>query len=131
MKPFRAPPAPRVSTLLRASLLLVLALLCADLPLTPESSPAHLQRPCAQHAAPTAALDPPRASDGGADIAGGSLLHRDRRRPVTTTAGLPGPPPVTRTAALAAPPAGRPGDADTRPRPLAAHDSSTLQVFRC
>ncbi|MFK0215563.1 hypothetical protein [Streptomyces sp. NPDC090298] len=131
MRSFHASSAPRASTLLRASLLLVLALLCADLPLTSESSPALPQRPCAQHSASTAALDSPRAADDGADAAGGSVLHRDRRRPVTTTVALAGPPPVTRTAALADPPSGRPGVADARPRPQALHDASALQVFRC
>ncbi|MFE5591421.1 hypothetical protein [Streptomyces sp. NPDC056549] len=121
----------RLSAALRASLLLVLALVCADLPLTPAASATQLHRPCAQHAVPTAAFESAHAGNGDADITSGSVFHRDRRRPVTATAGPPGSPPVTRAAPPADPSAGRPGGADTRPRPFGPHDPSALQVFRC
>ncbi|MFC8276744.1 hypothetical protein ACFUJR_30300 [Streptomyces sp. NPDC057271] len=122
----------RVSSALRAGLLFVLALVCAGLPLTPVGSTTHLPRPCAQHVAPAAAFESAHAGGGEADIPGGSVLHRDRRRPVTATAGLPGPPLVSRDVApLADSPTGRPGGTETRPRPHDRHDSSALQVFRC
>ncbi|MFD0142545.1 MULTISPECIES: hypothetical protein [unclassified Streptomyces] len=121
----------RVSAALRAALLLLLALVCAGLPLTPLASATQLPRPCAQQVAPTSAFESTHAGGGEAGIPGGSVLHRDRRRPVTATAGLPGPPPVARAVPLADPPAVRPGGTDTRPRPHDRHDSSALQVFRC
>ncbi|MEU6988489.1 hypothetical protein ABZ946_34585 [Streptomyces sp. NPDC046324] len=121
----------RVSTALRAVLLLVLALVCAGLPLTPVGSATQLHRSCTHHVAPAAAFESAHAGGGEADIPSGSVLHRDRRRPVSATAGLPGPPLVARAAPVADPPAGSPGGTDTRPRPLAPHDSSALQVFRC
>ncbi|WP_426368504.1 hypothetical protein [Streptomyces sp. E-08] len=121
----------RLSAALRASLLLVLALLCADLPLTLAGSATQLHRPCAQHAVPIVAFESGQAGTGDADITSGSVLHRDRRRPVTATAGLPGSPPGTRVVPLAVPPVVRPGGTDTRPRPLGPHDPSALQVFRC
>ncbi|WP_329112671.1 hypothetical protein [Streptomyces sp. NBC_01353] len=121
----------RVSAALRTALLLVLALVCAGLQLTPVGSATQLHRPCPQHVAPAAAFEFAYTGGGEADSSRGSVLHRDRRRPVTATAGLPGPPLVARAAPLADPPAGCPGGMDTRPRPFAAHDSSALQVFRC
>ncbi|MGW8766124.1 hypothetical protein ACWGN5_26930 [Streptomyces sp. NPDC055815] len=124
-------PSVRVSAALRAALLLVLALVCTGLHLTPAGSATQLHRTCAQNAAPTAAFESGYAGGCDADSPGGSVLHRDRRRPVTAAAGLPGPPPVARAVPLADPPAGRAHGADTRPRPLGPHDSSALQVFRC
>ncbi|MFF5933708.1 hypothetical protein [Streptomyces sp. NPDC012508] len=121
----------RVSAALRTALLLVLALVCAGLQLTPVGPATQLHRPSPQHVAPAAAFESAHAGGGEADIPSGSVLHRDRRRPVTATAGLSGPALVARAAPLADPPASRPGGWDTRPRPLDSHDSSALQVFLC
>ncbi|WP_369141923.1 hypothetical protein [Streptomyces sp. R44] len=120
-----------VSAILRAALLLVLAFLCAGLPLTPAGSATQVHGPCAQKVAPTAAFESAHAGGCDADSPGRSVLHRDRRRPVTAAADLPGPPLVARAVPLADPPVGRPRGADTRPRPLGADDPSALQVFRC
>ncbi|MFF8510614.1 hypothetical protein ACF064_21250 [Streptomyces sp. NPDC015492] len=121
----------RLSAVLRAALLLVLALACGGPPPAPAGPAASLQRPCAQQVAPTAAAESSHTGGGEADAPGGSALHRDRRRPVTLTVALPGHPPATRATPLADLTADRPGGADPRPRPLASRDSATLQVFRC
>ncbi|MFE5944734.1 hypothetical protein ACWCQ0_51755 [Streptomyces massasporeus] len=123
----------RTSAALRATLLLVLALVCGTFVLpTPTGPSPPLEQPRVQQAAPATAYESVPAGEGEADAPRGSVLHRDRRRAGTAAAGPPGPPPlVTRTAPLAAPPAGRTGGPDTRPRPLSAHDSSALQVFLC
>ncbi|MCB8905480.1 MULTISPECIES: hypothetical protein [unclassified Streptomyces] len=123
----------RTSAALRAALLLVLALVCGTFVLpTPAGPLPQLERPRVQQAAPAAAYESVHAGGGEADAPRGSVLHRDRRRAGTAAAGPPGPPPlVTRTAPLTDPPTGRTGGPDTRPRPLAAHDSSALQVFLC
>ncbi|MEU3690649.1 hypothetical protein [Streptomyces narbonensis] len=120
----------RTSVTLRATLLLVLALVCGTCVLpTPAGPASQPQQPRVQHAASIAACESAHAGEGEADAPRGSVVHRDRRRAVTAPAGPPGPPPlVTRAAPSTDPPAGRP---DSRPRPLAAHDSAALQVFLC
>ncbi|MFD3943697.1 hypothetical protein [Streptomyces sp. NPDC058579] len=121
----------RASVALRATLLLVLALLGGTWVLPTHA--AGLAAPQLQQATPAAAYEAAHAGGGEVEAPRGSVLHRDRRRAVTAPAGPPGPPPlVTRTApALTDPSAGRTGGPDARPRPLAAHDSSALQVFLC
>ncbi|MFC9343324.1 hypothetical protein ACFT0G_24080 [Streptomyces sp. NPDC057020] len=123
----------RASAVVRAALLLVLALVCGTFVLpTPAGPSLQPGQPRVQQAASAAAYESAHAGDGEADAPRGSVLHRDRRRAGAAAAGPPGPPPVlTRTAPFTDPPAGRTGGADSRPRPLAAHDSSTLQVFLC
>ncbi|MFF5923256.1 hypothetical protein ACFY8C_33795 [Streptomyces flavochromogenes] len=121
----------RTSAALRTTLLLVLALVCGTFALPTPAGP-QPEPPRVQQVAPAEAYESAHASGGESDAPRGSVLHRDRRRSGTTAAGPPGPPPlVTRTAPLTDPPAGRTGGPDTRPRPLAAHDSSALQVFLC
>ncbi|MFI8423949.1 hypothetical protein [Streptomyces sp. NPDC085479] len=129
----RTPPA------LRTTLLLLLALVCGACGLAVPSGPAspgsapQLQQPRVQQSAPAAAYESAHTGGGEADAPRGSVLHGDRRRAVPTPAGAPGPQPlVTRAAGPFTDPAsGRTGGPDSRPRPLAAHDSSALQVFRC
>ncbi|MGW2302628.1 hypothetical protein [Streptomyces sp. NPDC001809] len=121
----------RLSAVLRTALLLVLALACGGPPPTPAGPAASLQRPCAQQVAPTASAESSYDGRGEADAPGGAALHRDRRRPVTVTAGLPGHPPATRATPLADLTADRPGGAGSRSRPPVSHDAATLQVFRC
>ncbi|MFE2015980.1 hypothetical protein [Streptomyces sp. NPDC059491] len=121
----------RVAAALRAAFLLVLALVCAGLHLTPAGSATQLHRPCAQNVATAAEFESAQAGGGEAEAPGGNVLHRGRRRPPTSTSVPPRPPLVTRAAPLAETPVGRPRGADARPRPLAPHDSSALQVFRC
>ncbi|MDV5143727.1 hypothetical protein R1T08_05410 [Streptomyces sp. SBC-4] len=124
----------RTSVAVRSTLLLVLALVCGTCALpTPAGPVPQLQQPRVQHAALTPAYEFSYAGGGEVEAPRGSVVHRDRRRAVTAPAGPLGPPSlVTRTAPLADPPAGRTGGRpDTRPRPLAAHDSSALQVFLC
>ncbi|MEU3749011.1 MULTISPECIES: hypothetical protein [Streptomyces] len=123
-------PFVRTSVALRATLLLVLALVSGTCllptPVGPASQP---QQPRVQHAASVVTYESVHAGEGEADAPRGSVGHRDRRRAVTASAGPPGPPPlVSRAAPFTDLPAGGP---DTRPRPLAAHDSSVLQVFLC
>ncbi|MFD9034436.1 hypothetical protein ACFVZW_25335 [Streptomyces sp. NPDC059567] len=126
-------PSVRTSVALRATLLLVLALVCGTCVLpTPAGPVPQLQQSRLLAVAPAAAYESAHAGGGEADAPGGSALHRDRRRAVTAPAGPSGPPSlVTRTAPLTDPPAGRTGGPDTRPRPLAAHGSPALQVFLC
>ncbi|MFJ2931557.1 hypothetical protein ACIO8G_02200 [Streptomyces sp. NPDC087219] len=123
----------RTSAVLRATLLLVLALVCGTFVLpTPAGPSPQLEQPRVQQAESAVAYESAHAGGGEADASRSSVLHRDRRRTGTTAAGPPGPPPlVTRTAPLTDPPAGPAGGPDTRPRPFAAHDSSALQVFLC
>ncbi|MFE5488187.1 hypothetical protein [Streptomyces sp. NPDC056527] len=128
-------PSVRMSVALRATLLLVLALLCGTSALPTLAGPApQLQQlqPRVQQLAPAPAYESAHAGGGEADTPGSSAFHRDRRRAVTAPAGPPGPPSlVTRAAPLTDPPGGRTGGPDTRSRPLAAHDPSALQVFLC
>ncbi|MBP2586607.1 hypothetical protein J3A78_007085 [Streptomyces sp. PvR006] len=123
----------RASAVVRAALLLVLALVCGTFVLpTPAGPSPQLEQPRAQQAASATAHEARHAGGDEADTPRGSVLHRDRRRAGAAAAGPPGPPPVlTRTAPFTDPPAGRTGGADSRPRPLAAHDPSALQVFLC
>ncbi|MFF9912357.1 hypothetical protein [Streptomyces sp. NPDC013457] len=121
----------RVSATLRAALLYALVLVCAGLSLSPVASATQLPRPCAQQVAPAAAFESAHAGGGEADTSDGSVLHRDRRRPLAANAGLPCLPAVTRTVPLVDASAARPGGTDTGPRPNDRHDSSALQVFRC
>ncbi|MFD3992902.1 hypothetical protein [Streptomyces sp. NPDC058583] len=123
----------RTSAALRATLLLVLALVCGTFVLpTPAGPSIQLEQPRVPQALSAVAPESAHAGGSEADAPRGSVLHRDRRRAGTAAAGPPGPPPlVTRTAPLTDPPAGRTGGPDTRPRPFAAHDSSALQVFLC
>ena len=126
----------------RATLLLVLALVCGTCVLPAPAGPLpQPQQPRLQHAAsaasagpaaPTSSYETAYAAGGEADAPRGSVVHRDRRRAVTAPAGPPGPPPLTtRTALLTEPSAGRTGGPDTRSRPSVARDSSALQVFLC
>ncbi|MFH8712716.1 hypothetical protein OHB11_33375 [Streptomyces zaomyceticus] len=123
----------------RATLLLVLALVCGTCVLPAPAGPLpQPQQPRLQHAAsagpaaPTSSYETAYAAGGEADAPRGSVVHRDRRRVVTAPAGPPGPPPLTtRTALLTEPSAGRTGGPDTRSRPSVARDSSALQVFLC
>ncbi|MGW4050347.1 hypothetical protein ACWENA_05910 [Streptomyces sp. NPDC004779] len=133
MPSVRTPPA------LRAVLLLLLALVCGTCALstptgpTPTGSAPPLQQPRVQQAVPAAAHEPGHAGGGEADAPRGSVLHGDRRRAVPAPTGAPGPQPlVTRTATpFADRGTGRTGGSDSRPRPLAGHDPSALQVFLC
>ncbi|MEU4269857.1 hypothetical protein [Streptomyces sp. NPDC026092] len=123
----------RVSVALRATLLLVLALLCGTCVLpTSAAGPVvpQLQQPRVQQAASAVAYESAHAGGGEVDAPRGSVLPRDRRRAVTAPVGPPGPPPLV---ARTSPPLTHPsaGGPDTRPRPLAAHEPSALQVFLC
>ncbi|MFB7368942.1 hypothetical protein ACFC0D_03760 [Streptomyces sp. NPDC056222] len=126
-------PSVRTSVALRATLLLIIALVCGTCVLPGPAGPApRLQQAGVQQAAPAAAYESAHAGGGEADAPRGSVLHRDRRRAVTAPAGPPGPPPlVTRTDPLTDLPTGRTGGPDARPRPFTAYDSSVLQVFLC
>lgn len=141
-------PSVRTSQPLRATVLFLLALVCGTCALSPPpganpSRPSpqlqqlqQPQQPRLQQAAPVApvaAYESGHAGGGEADVPRGSVLHGDRRRAAPAPTGAPGAQPlVTRTATpFADPVAGRTGGPDSRPRPLAAHDPSALQVFLC
>ncbi|MFI8370591.1 hypothetical protein [Streptomyces sp. NPDC085466] len=128
----------RTPLALRTTLLLLLALVCGACGLAVPSGPGspgspQLQQPRVQQAAPAATYESAHTGGGEADAPRGSVLHGDRRRAVPSPAGAPGPQPlVTRASGPCTDPAsGRTGGPDSRPRPLAAQDSSALQVFRC
>ncbi|MFF9016697.1 hypothetical protein ACF09C_27485 [Streptomyces sp. NPDC014870] len=127
-------PAVRPSVALRATLLLVLALVCGTCVLPGAAGPAAPapQQPRLQQPAAVAAYESAHSGGSEADAPRGSAVHRDRRRAAASPTGPPGPPPlVARAAPRTDPSATRPTAPESRPRPPAAHDSSALQVFLC
>ncbi|MGW6536881.1 hypothetical protein ACWGBV_23130 [Streptomyces sp. NPDC055051] len=132
-------PSVRTPLPLRTALLFLLALICGTCALsapagpTPSGSAPRLQQPRVQQAAPVAAYESGHTGGGEADAPRGTVLHGDRRRAVPAPTGAPGPQPLVTRAATPDPDpgAGRTGGPDSRPRPLAGHDPSALQVFLC